>query len=409
MKRRKSASPNVSNKVGFVAAWGLKCYTARIGFGQQFILMKRIRSIVFIVVQVLFATCFAAESSSAANVDEAIVKGVSFLLSIQEPDGHWSDAHMPALTALPVWALAWSDSGSEECDSAVSRGVKFVLASQREDGGFYVPKPGRGGSGLGNYNTSVCLSSLFESGKAPTSAMLKAREFIASSQLTGDDTMAGGFGYEKVSRRRYADLSNTSYALDAMRRTASLEELRAGGRRVDLDWDRALAFVEGLQKKEGDDRGGAMYNDRTPQGGIATNGAGRVSLRAYGSMSYAAVLSMCSAKLTRSDPRVRNALEFCAKHWTVDENPGMGVQGLYYYYDILARALSASGLNEIEAEDGRAISWRDELAKKLISLQRSDGSWVNESNRFWEADPILCTSFAMLALELCRKDKFVVD
>lgn len=371
--------------------------------------MKRSRSIVFIVVQVLFATCFAAESSSAANVDEAIAKGVSFLLSSQDADGHWSDAHMPALTALPVWALVWSDSGSEECDSAVSRGVKFVLASQREDGGFYVPKPGRGGSGLGNYNTSVCLSSLFESGKAPTSDMLKAREFIASSQLTGDDTMAGGFGYEKVSRRRYADLSNTSYALDAMRRTASLEELRAGGRRVDLDWDRALAFVEGLQKKEGYDRGGAMYNDHTPQGGIATNGAGRVSLRAYGSMSYAAVLSMCSAKLTRSDLRVRNALEFCAKHWTVDENPGMGVQGLYYYYDILARALSASGLNEIEAEDGRAISWRDELAKKLISLQRADGSWVNESNRFWEADPILCTSFAMLALELCRKEKFGVD
>jgi len=309
---------------------------------------------------------------------------------------------MPALTALPVWALSWSRAGAEGLDEAVSRGVGFVLSTQRGDGGFYVPKPGRGGSGLGNYNTSVCLSALFESGRAPAAAMLKAREFIASSQLTGDDTMAGGFGYEKVSRRRYADLSNTSYAMDAMRRTASLEELRPGGARVDLDWSKALAFVEGLQRKEGDDRGGAAYNDRTPQGGTSTNGSGRVSLRAYGSMSYAAVLSMCSANLTKSDPRVRNALEYCTKHWTVDENPGMGIQGLYYYYDILARALSASGVAEIVAEDGRSIDWKAELARKLVSLQREDGSWANESNRFWEADPVLCTSFAMLALELCR-------
>jgi len=355
-----------------------------------------------IAAQIVSAACFALGTNDAAAVNAAIEGGAKFLMSAQEASGCWSDAQMPALTALPVWALSWSRAEAEGLDDAVSRGVKFVLSTQRDDGGFYVPKPGRGGSGLGNYNTSVCLSSLFESGRAPTAAMLKAREFIASSQLTGDDTMAGGFGYEKVSRRRYADLSNTSYAMDAMSRTSFLEELRPGGRRVDLDWEKALAFVEGLQKKEGDDKGGAAYNDRTPQGGTATNGSGRVSLRAYGSMSYAAVLSMCSAKLTKADPRVRNALEYCTKYWTVDENPGMGIQGLYYYYDILARALSASGVEELAADDGRIISWKEELARKLVSLQREDGSWVNDSNRFWEADPVLCTSFAMLALELCR-------
>jgi squalene-hopene/tetraprenyl-beta-curcumene cyclase len=355
-----------------------------------------------IAAQMVSVICFASGSVDTSAVNVAIERGARFLLSVQEANGHWSDAQMPALTALPVWALSWSRVEAEGREEAVSRGVRFVLSTQREDGGFYVPKPGRGGSGLGNYNTSVCLSSLFESGKAPPAAMLKAREFIASSQLTGDDTMAGGFGYEKVSRRRYADLSNTSYAMDAMSRTSSLEELRPGGRRVDLDWEKALAFVEGLQKKEGDDKGGSAYNDRTPQGGTATNASGRVGLRAYGSMSYAAVLSMCSAKLTKADPRVKNALEYCTKYWTVEENPGMGIQGLYYYYDILARALSASGVDELAAEDGRAISWREELAKKLVSLQREDGSWANESNRFWEADPVLCTSFAMLALELCR-------
>ncbi len=308
---------------------------------------------------------------------------------------------MPALTALPVWALSGVqnlvDAGMRRPQVAIEKGVKYVLSTQRADGGFYVPKPGRGGSGLGNYNTSVCLSALFVSGKAPTAALLKARSYIASTQLTGDDTMAGGFGYDKVSRRRYADLSNTGYALDAMRRTQSLEELRTDGQKVDVDWEKALKFVENLIKTEGPDAGGAAYNERTPQAGSVTNRAGKVHLRAYGSMTYAAVLSMSHANLDRTDPRVRQSLAYCEKYWSVDENPGMGNQGLYYFYDIMARALSASGVDKVGNHD-----WRKELSAKLISLQKPDGSWSNDNNRFWEADPVLCTSFAILTLQLCR-------
>lgn len=342
----------------------------------------------------------AVSAAGAGEVEKALARGAAYLLSTQAQDGTWSDRQMPALTALPMWAL--SKSGVESKD-AVAKAAKAVLSTQRQDGGFYVPKPGRGGGGLGNYNTSVCLSALFEAKAAPVEAMLKARRFISESQLTGDDTMAGGFGYEKVSRRRYADLSNTAYAMDAMRRTASLEEFRRERIRVDLSWDKAVAFVENLQKKSGPEKGGAAYNERTPQGGTLTNKAGRVSLRAYGSMSYAAVLSMCSAKLTRGDPRVRNALEYCSKYWNVDENPGMGSQGLYYYYDIVARALSAAGVDTLRSPSGEEIDWKKRLSEKILSLQKPDGSWANDNNRFWEADPVLCTSFAMLALELCRR------
>lgn len=351
------------------------------------------------------AIALSPVASGETTIAEALERGGAFLLARQDADGgYWSDPQMPALTALPVWALsqlgepvAGSALDAAAIATAVSRGAAFVLSTQRPDGGFYVPKPGRGGSGLGNYNTSVCLSALFVSGKAPVPAMLRAREYIASSQLTGDDTMAGGFGYDKLSRRRYADLSNTSYALDAMHRTASLEEFRPGGRRVDVDWEAALAFVDNLLKKDGDDSGGAAYNERTAQGGASTNAQGRVSLRAYGSMTYAAVLSMCHANLTKGDPRVRQALEFCEKFWSLDENPGMGRQGLYYFYDILARALSAAAVESVGPHN-----WKAELSSKLISMQKPDGSWANDNNRFWEADPVLCTSFAMLALELCR-------
>ena len=353
--------------------------------------------------KVLVVGCWLLVGGMAvAGIDESIAKGANFLLAKQAEDGHWSDPQMPALTALPLWALSGCAAAKGEelgakREGALKKAAAFVLATQREDGGFYVPKPGRGGSGLGNYNTSVCLSALFDAGLAPKAALLKARTYIASSQLEGDDTMAGGFGYDKISRRRYADLSNTSYAMSAMAKTATLEEFRTDGKKADLDWDKALAFVENLMKKDGPDAGGAAYNERTPQAGTSTNAQGRVHLRAYGSMTYAAVLSMCSAKLDRGDPRVRQSLEYLAKYWSVEENPGMGSQGLYYFFDIMARALSAAGVEKVGGHD-----WKRELSAKVISLQRPDGSWANDNNRFWEADPVLCTSFAVLVLSLCR-------
>ena len=341
-----------------------------------------------------------AQAGRKEEVAAAIARGVAYLESRQEEDGHFSDAQMPALTALPLWALVSGGKGQTE---QARRAARFVLGTQRPDGGFYVPKPGRGGSGLGNYNTSVCMSALFESGLAPTKAILDARTYIAGSQLTGDDTMAGGFGYDRASRRRYADLSNTSYALDAMRRTEKAEDFRPKGeRRADLDWEKALRFVQNLQEQSGERAGGAAYNSRTAQAGTATNMSGRVQFRAYGSMSYAAVLSMCHAKLTKGDPRVKSALSYCSKFWTVDENPGMGSQGLYYYYDILSRALSVAGVSELVQPDGRTVDWRAELAAKLLVLQHPDGSWANDNNRFWENDPVLATSFAVLTLALCR-------
>ena len=351
---------------------------------------------------VLVAAAVAAATLSAADktIDGAIEEGLRFLLSKQEADGHFSDPQMPALTALPLWAMT---AGGQAKSEAAKKAAEFVLKTQRPDGGFYVPKPGRGGSGLGNYNTSVCVSALFESGLAPVKAILDARTYIAGSQLTGDDTMAGGFGYDRQSRRRYADMSNSSYAFDAMRRTEKVEEFRpAGQKKVDLDWEKALKYVESMQVKDGEMKGGFVYNDRTAQAGVQTNSSERVQLRAFGSMSYAGVLSMCHAKLTREDPRVRSALEYCGRYWTLSENPGMGSQGLYYYYDILSRALDASGVESLKGPDGKEIFWKKELAEKVISLQGKDGSWVNDNNRFWENDPVLVTSFAILTLSFCR-------
>lgn len=330
----------------------------------------------------------------------SVEKGLAWLKSQQKPSGAWSEENMPALTALPLWAIA--ASGSKGYAPEQERAVACLLGKQRPDGGIYVPLPDRKGSGLGNYNTSISVMALHATGRRDlTPAILKARAYIASSQHFGDDAHAGGFGYDRESQRAYTDLNNTHFSVDAMRRTQAAEDLRpAGEKKADLDWDAALKYVEKMQNKEGETAGGFAYNTEDPKGGTTTNASGKVMLRAYGSMTYAGLLALVHAQLDKSDPRVRSAVDYGSRFWTLEENPGQGQQGLYFYYNVMTRALSAAGLDTLpKANSAEQIRWRADIVRKVVSLQKPDGSWANENNRWWENDPVLATSYALLALE----------
>ena len=130
-----------------------------------------------------------------------------------------------------------------------------------------------------------------------------------------------------------------------------------------------------------------------------TNISGRVALRSYGSASYAGLLSYIYADLKQDDPRVRAVYDWLRANYTLEENPGMGAQGLYYYFHTMSKALSALEVDEIKMTSGKPVDWRKELALKLIDLQKPDGSWVNDNGRWWETDPALVTTYSVIALE----------
>jgi hypothetical protein len=132
----------------------------------------------------------------------------------------------------------------------------------------------------------------------------------------------------------------------------------------------------------------------TPDGG----------LRSYGSMTYAGLKSMIYAGLTPEDPRVQAAYEWIQRHYTVEENPGMGPQGLFYYYHTFAKALGTLGHEELTDAEGQPHDWRADLARQLLAAQQDDGSWVNEHPRWLEGDPNLVTGYALMALAYCREE-----
>ena len=340
------------------------------------------------------------------EVDAAIDRATQWLASQQKPNGAWSNESYPALTGLAVSALHPARTPAER--NVIGKAVTFMTSCVQPDGGIYQTIPGRKGGGLSNYNTAICMTALHQ---ADATGHLKtvqnARTFIAGAQHFGDDAYTGGFGYDKATDRAYADLLNTFYSVEAMRVTQSVEDLRpAGEKKVDIDWTETVKFVEGMQNKAAagtDQEGGFFYKPGESKAGTLTNKEGVVYFRSYGSMTYAGVLAMVYAQVERDDIRVRSALDWAGAHWSLEENPGMGSEGLFFFYNVLAKSLDVAGTDLLPAPDNKFIDWRQALAKKLVRLQTIDpktghGYWTNEDGRFWERDPVLVTAYVLSAL-----------
>ena len=154
---------------------------------------------------------------------------------------------------------------------------------------------------------------------------------------------------------------------------------------------------------DAENKGGFVYDPDESKAGSETNASGKVALRSYGSISYAGLLSYIYADLKRDDPRVLAVMDWLAKNFSLQENPGMGEQGYYYYLHLMTKGLSIVGVDKLELADGKKIDWRKEVAMKLINLQKADGSWANSNGRWWEKDPALVTSYAMLTLEMMAR------
>ncbi len=345
------------------------------------------------------------------EVQHAIRRGLAALEARQNADGWWTTPEHPAITALAL--LAWQGDPGAEAGRVkpgwVQRGYEHVRGSIQADGSIH-----RGS--LVTYNTSLCLMALLasrEAGDHP--AILRARAFLVGLQRdlgeAGkiDTPFDGGVGYG--SKYEHSDMGNTVQALEAIyyARAVWEAEERSGG--TDLNWEAVRHFLQSCQNLpshnreawvSGDEanRGGFVYYPGHSMAGAVTNEAtGRVALRSYGSVSYAGLLSYIYADLRRDDPRVKAVFDWLRGNYTLEENPGMGQQGLYYYFHTMSKALAVLGVRDLELAEGRRVSWRRELSRRLLNLQATDGSWSNPENRWWEKDPNLVTAYAVLTLE----------
>ncbi len=210
------------------------------------------------------------------------------------------------------------------------------------------------------------------------------------------DASYGGAAYGEKGR---ADLSNTQFFIEALR------ELGAGA--DDENVQKALIFVNRCQNLESEHNttpfagkvndGGFYYSPAEGKGDLPNGG-----LRSSATMTYAGLKSMLYAGVKPDDPRVKAAVQWIAKYYAVDTNPGQGDAGIYYYYHTFAKALDAIAVDQFTDAEGKKHDWRKELGDELIRRQRKNGSWANDNNRFLEGDANLTTAYGLLVLSYCK-------
>lgn len=333
------------------------------------------------------------------DVRKVADKAIKFLKSSQDQDGAFSPKIAgPGITAIAVAAMLRNGVSPQE--PVVAKGLDYLAKQTQKDGGIY-------SKFLANYTTAVALMAFKEGNiNGKYDAVIKsAGEFIKKIQHDEDeaDLNHGGFGYDKKSR---PDMSNTGFSVEAL--------LAAGFSKDDPAVQRALKFISRCQNLPGetndqafakktteDDKGGFTYDPKLGDKNQYKTAAG--GLRSLGGMTYGGLKSFLYAGVSREDPRVKAAVNWVRHHYTLEENPGMGKNGLYYYYQTFGKAMEALGEDPFVDAKGVKHDWRLELFQTLQKKQLENGSWVNNTDRtFAEDNADLATSFALLSLSYCK-------
>ena len=355
-----------------------------------------------------------ANQSLRNEIDRAISLGSGWLRQQQAPSGAFSEERNPALTALALTALLRSGSEIAPAHLAeIEKGYAFLRTQAKPDGGIYA-------EGLSNYNTALSLLAFLQKG-APTDAALieGARNFLVHQQARNmvRPELDGGIGYGPTGvspKRSHPDLDNTLISLEALRAFEVAQKAREPEQPSSskLDWKAAAAFIARCQNlatsnpqpwvaNSSAERGGFVYYPGFSNAGEIQEEGGRKALRSSGSMSYAGLLSFIYAEIPKEDPRIEAAQAWLRENFTLQENPGLGKQGLFYYYHLMAKALVATGVETLEA-GGKTHHWARELGVELINRQEAGGFWVNDTGRWMEKNDVLVTSYCLLTLELLR-------
>ncbi len=337
-----------------------------------------------IVASVALGTAEAA-GPEPADVKAVVDKAVEFLKTRQNEDGSFVPRlGGPGITAMVAAGLL--RNGVRPDDPVLAKALRYLEKQVQPDGGIYNRR-------LANYTTCVALVVFKEANKNGKydQVIANAGKFLKS--LQGDpgaesDTKFGGVGYDGKGR---PDLSNTSFFVESL--------LAAGVSKDDPAVKNAMKFISRCQNLPGetndrpyakkttaDDKGGLTYNpadadnekspNRTPVGG----------LRSIGSMTYAGLKSFVYAGLSKDDPRVKAALDWIARHYTLDQNPARALRDCTTTIIFSPRpwtpmARAPSPRTTASTTGARISSRRLRNAKKPTEAGRT------KTPRFWRALP----------------------
>lgn len=397
---------------------------------------RRRLSMPLLFVMACFLAPFAApalaqpqpDAEHQARARQTLDRAIAFLRSRQDSaSGAWGvmpddQPQLPAIAALVIRGLLL-DPAIDASDPAVNRAVDWILTFRQKDGSICDKMM------LPNYNTAIVISALSQIDRPDVSeAIAAAQAYLRGIQWDGQPDPSGipidkahpFFGGAGYGRHQRPDNSNLNMLLEGMHDSGLPGDDPAFQRAlVFLQRTQMLDSVNDMPYADGSNQGGFIYSTSVDASAIGSgqtyakepmieetldDGSVISRLRCYGSMTYAGFKSYLYADLARTDPRVTAAYDWIRRHYTVEENPNVGLEGYYYYLHTMTRALAAWGEPTIttipsDGTTGQTRNWANDIIDRLASLQRDDGSFANDADRWMEGDPVLVTAYVVLALQ----------
>ncbi|MCZ7648346.1 MAG: terpene cyclase/mutase family protein [Planctomycetota bacterium] len=299
--------------------------------------------------------------------EEAIEKGIAFLLSQQNPDGSFGAKHPCALTGLSVMAClaAGHTPDDPEHGPALRRALQYALSQMRDDGYLGLNDNSR------MYGHGVCTLMLVEAAGMTREEVLERRlieacrravKLILEAQaIKKPEAMQGGWRY--LPNSPDSDLSLTGWQTMALRSAKNV-----GVEVPQTAIEAAVSFI----RANAHPQGGFGYQGRDDR--PALRGIGLLALPACG-VYDAPELAASTAKMLKDPPQ-----------W--------GKGGFFYYRTYYA----AVGMYQMGDEAwNRFFPLVDDA---LLPNQKPDGSWPEcPGNNEWDYGyGIYTTSMAVLAL-----------
>lgn len=372
------------------------------------------------------------ESGLGVQIDHAIQSGSKFLLDQQHSDGTWRSKTYgllkdgTSLTPLVMWALP--DGSLTE--SAKARGLSAVTGwiDRLSDSPQLTTLPQ-----YPVYTAGLMLQALPRL-KQPDSHThsLVWRQLLIDYQLSKQngwsekDAQFGGWGYSHEKPQNpegdlpfspldEPNLSATRFAMlglvSVMNDDPELPRLRQHVLRF---VQRCQNYRDSTTEADGRFNDGGFYfllNDdvRNKPGVAGTDSSGTTRYISYGSTTSDGLRLLQLCGLDPRHPRRVVARQWLLEHLTDSHNPGhypsqrQHLQPAldFYYAASLASALQRE---QADAQLPATTNWSAIIAERMIKRQLADGRWQNDAVDVREDDPLIATSLALHALQVCQQE-----
>ncbi len=304
----------------------------------------------------------AREYLGTPQSEAAVRRGLEFLASRQQPDGHWNSGGYNADAAISgLCTLAFLSAGEQpgrgKYGALLDRAVDYLADSVQRNG-----LVARGGSaGPPMYGHGFATLALCEFYGMSKRSDLKAKIEAAIHLIVASQNEEGGWRYQPTSTD--ADISVTAVQVLALRAAHN-----AG---IQVPAETVRRAVGYIKKCANNPDGGFSYQIPSRGSGPARTGAACTCLALTGE---------------KSSPEYRNGIRYLVEH-PIDNYEWAYRQHYFYALYYCTQAFYQEG--------GQAWkSWFTNIRERLIRSQRADGSWQDAPGEEY------ATAMAILTLQV---------